>query len=119
MFGVTVITPVVGLILNSGVGVDVKTTSPGLVPITTGVPFKVSFVITVGVVPFTAVRVSFMASIKQPGGELIVTVSDTHPVAVAVTVTSVPTGMFVIALEVTVPAEAAMLAPLGFVMETL
>ena len=60
------------MILNSGVGVDVKTTSPGLVPITTGVPFKVSFVITAGVVPFTAVRVSFTASIT---GAFTVTVA--------------------------------------------
>ena len=34
-------------------------------------------------------------------------------------VTLVPTGIFIIAVDVTVPAEATMLAPLGLVIETL
>ena len=38
---------------------------------------------------------------------------------VAVSVTLVPTGIFIIAVAVTVPAEAAILAPLGLMMETL
>ena len=64
MFGATVIVPF-GFTVNGPFGVDVKVTSPGLVPTTTGpTPFKVSLVSTLGVVPpDTILGVSTTASI--------------------------------------------------------
>ena len=64
MFGATVIVPF-GFTVNGPFGVDVKVTSPGLVPTTTGpTPFKVSFIKILGVVPpETILGVSTTASI--------------------------------------------------------
>ena len=63
VFGATLIVPS-GFILNGPFGVDVRVTSPGLVPITAGLPFKVSFAITLGVfVPGNTDGVSATASI--------------------------------------------------------
>ena len=52
-------------------------------------------------------------------GEFNVTISGLHPLAVAVRVTSVPTGMLDIAVGVIVPADAAIVAAFGLLIETL
>ena len=73
-FTATFTIPVAGFILNCAVAVEVNTTFPAVTPIAAKVPFKVSFVITLGVVPFTAVSVSLTASIT---GAVTVTVTVT------------------------------------------
>ena len=52
-------------------------------------------------------------------GEIKLTISEIHPVAVEVIVTLVPIGTFVISLAETKPAEAEMLELLGLIIETL
>ena len=52
VFGFTVIVPSAFKVSSAGTVTPVNVTSPGLVPITTGEPLKVSFNTTLGVEPF-------------------------------------------------------------------